>query len=123
MVIGSNVVIIDDNAFQGCSNLVKVTGGAKLKTIGTKAFISCPKLKSFTITSKVLWKIGPYAFYGDKSLKTIYIKNTVKLTKSGVKRSLKGSKVKTVKVKKSKIRKYRKLFKKSNSGRKVKVKK
>ena len=123
VVIGSNVVIIDDNAFQGCSNLVKVTGGAKLKTIGTKAFISCPKLKSFTITSKVLWKIGPYAFYGDKSLKTIYIKNTVKLTKSGVKRSLKGSKVKTVKVKKSKIRKYRKLFKKSNSGRKVKVKK
>ena len=121
--IGSNVVIIDNNAFQGCSNLVKVSGGAKLKTIGTKAFINCPKLKSFVITSKVLWKIGPYAFYGDKSLKTIYVKNTVKLTKSGVKKSLKGSKVKTVKVKKSKVRKYRKLFKKSNSGRKVKVKK
>lgn len=120
--IGANVVIIDNNAFMGCSKLVKVSGGAGLKTIGTKAFASCPKLKTFVITSKVLWKIGSYSFYGDKSLKTIYIKNTVKVVKSGVKKSLKGSKIKTVKVKKSKVKKYKKYFKKSNSGRKVKVK-
>jgi hypothetical protein len=71
----------------------------------------------------VLNKIGPQAFYKDSKLKTISIKKTTKLTKSGVKKSLKGSKVKTVKVKKSKIWKYRKYFKKSNSGRKVRVKK
>ena len=59
----------------------------------------------------------------DSKLKTLNIKKTKKLSKSGVKNSLKGSSVKTVKVKKSKIRKYKKYFKKSNSGRKVKVKK
>lgn len=123
VTIGANVVLIDTNAFFGCSNLVKVSGGAGLKVIGQTAFARCPKLKSFVITSKVLNKIGPQAFYKDSKLKTISIKKTTKLTKSGVKKSLKGSKVKTVKVKKSKIWKYRKYFKKSNSGRKVRVKK
>ena len=48
---------------------------------------------------------------------------TEKLTKAGVKGSLKGSFVKTVKVKKSKIKKYKKFFKKKNCGKKVTVKK
>lgn len=121
--IGANVTVIDTNAFFGCSNLVKASGGAGLKVIGQNAFARCPKLSTFIITSKGLYKIGPQAFYLDSKLKTIYIKNTTKLTKSGVKKSLKGSKVKTVKVKKSKVWKYKSYFKKSNSGRKVKVKK
>jgi hypothetical protein len=121
--IGANVTVIDTNAFFGCSNLVKASGGAGLKVIGQNAFARCPKLSTFIITSKGLYKIGPQAFYLDSRLKTIYIKNTTKLTKSGVKKSLKGSKVKTVKVKKSKVWKYKSYFKKSNSGRKVKVKK
>ena len=121
--IGANVLIIDTNAFFGCSNLVKVSGGARVKTIGTNAFARCPKLSTFVITSTALYKISPQAFYKDSRLKTIYIKNTAKLTKGGVKKSLKGSSVKTVKVKKSKVSKYKKYFKKSNSGRTVKVKK
>ena len=121
--IGTNVTNIDADAFSGCPNLVKVSGGAGLKVIGQYAFARCPKLKSFVIKSKVLNKIGAQAFYKDSKLKTISIKKTTKLTKSGVKKSLKGSKVKTVKVKKSKIWKYRKYFKKSNSGRRVRVKK
>ena len=123
LVIGANVVIIDANAFYGCSGLIRVSGGLRVQTIGASAFAYCSKLSSFTITSKVLKKIGNYAFNKDKKLKTVYIKNTTKLTKSGVKKSLKGSSVKTVKVKKSKVKKYKKYFKKSNSGRKVKVKK
>ena len=123
LVIGANVTVIDANAFYGCANLVKVSGGKGLKTIGSNAFARCPKLSSFVITSKVLSKIGAQSFYADSKLKTLTIKQTKKLTKSGVKNSLKGSSVKTVKVKKSKIRKYKKYFKKSNSGRKVKVKK
>jgi len=123
VTIGANVVIIDANAFYGCSNLKKVAGGAGLKTIGTNAFARCSKLSSFVIKSKILYKIGVNCFYKDSKLKTLYLKYTTKLTKSGVKKSLKGSKVKTVKVKKSKIRKYRKYFRKSNSGRYVKVKK
>ena len=121
--IGANVTAIGNNAFYGCSNLTKVSGGSKIKTIGSNAFARCPKLSSFNLSSKVLAKIGTYAFNKDSKLKTLYIKYTTKLTKKGVKKSLKGSKVKTVKVKKSKVRKYRKLFTKKNCGRKVKVKK
>ncbi len=123
LTVGSNVVIIDSYAFYGCSNLTKVSGGKVLKTIGTKAFAYCSKLKSFSIASSVLNKIGSYAFQKDKKLKTVYIKYTTRLTKSGVKKSLKKSSVKTVKVKKSKVKKYKKYFKKKNSGRSVKVKK
>ena len=121
--IGSNVTVIDSNAFIGCTKLVKISGGYRLKTISSKAIISCAKLKSFSLTSTVLSKIGSYAFKGDKSLKTIYINKTTKLSKKGVKKSLKGSSVKTVKVKKSKVKKYKKYFTKKNCGRKVKVKK
>ena len=121
--INSNVKVIEDNAFIGCTNLVSVSGGAGLKTIGQRAFAGCTKLSTFVIKSKVLYKIGPMAFNKDSKLKTVYIKFTTKLTKSGVKKSLTGSSVKTVKVKKSKVYKYRKFFKKSNSGKKVKVKK
>lgn len=121
--IGNNVVIIDTSAFYGCSNLIKVSGGKVLKTIGANAFARCPKLNTFVITSNVLYKIGPQTFYKDSKLKTIYIKNTTKLSKGGVKKSLKGSSVKTVKVKKSKVKKYKKYFTKKNAGRKVKIKK
>ncbi len=123
VTIGSNVTVIGNNAFYGCPNLTKVSGGAKLKTIGANAFARCPKLSSFTISSKVLSKIGSYAFNKDSKLKTLNIKKTTKLKKKGVKKALKGSKIKTVKVKKSKVRKYRKFFTKKNCGKKVKVKK
>ena len=62
-------------------------------------------------------------FIYTSKLKTLYLKKTTKLTKKGVRGSLYLSSVKTVKVKKSKVRKYKKIFKKSNSGKKVKVKK
>ena len=121
--IGANVLTVGNNAFYGCSNLVKVSGGGRLKTIGTNAFARCTKLSTFVITSKALYMIGQKAFYNDSKLKTIYIKNTTKITKSGVKKSLTGSSVKTVKVKKSKVKKYKKFFTKKNAGRSVKVKK
>ena len=123
LTIGANVKIIDSYAFYGCKSLTKVYGGKTLETIGSYAFAYCLKLKSYTITSAALKKIGTYTFKKDKKLKTIKIKYTTKLTKAGVKKSLKGSKVKTVKVKKSKVKKYKKYFKKSNSGRTVRVKK
>ena len=121
--IGDYVVSVGNYSVYNCRNLVRVYGGLRLKTIGTKAFAGCAKLKSFTVSSAVLSKISAYTFYGDKSLKTIYVNKTTKLSKKGVKKSLKGSKIKTVKVKKSKVRKYKKIFTKKNCGRKVKVKK
>ena len=123
LTIGPNIQNIDNYAFYGCRKMKKVSGGRAVETIGSYAFAKCSKLKSFTITSSSLNKIGSYAFKKDKKLKTIKIKNTTRLTKAGVKKSLKGSKVKTVKVKKSKVKSYRKIFKKSNSGKSVRVKK
>ena len=123
LFINSNIVTIDNYAFYGCSNLIKVSGGYRLRAIGSYAFAGCPRLTSFKLTSKVLSKIGYYCFKSDSRLKTIYIKSTTKLTKKSVKKSLKGSKVKTVKVKKSKVKKYKKFFTKKNCGRRVKVKK
>lgn len=121
--IGAYVTSVGNYVASGCRNLTKVYGGNRLKTIGTRAFNGCSRLKSFSISSAVLSKIGAYSFNGDRSLKTIYVNKTTKLSKKGVKKSLKGSKVKTVKVKKSKVRKYKKYFTKKNCGRKVKVKK
>lgn len=121
--VGANVLIIDSRAFVACPKLVKINGGLRLKTICNRAVVNCPRLSTFVITSTVLKTIGAYSFYGDKSLKTIYINKTTKLTKKSVKKSLKGSKVKTVKVKKSKVSKYKRYFTKRNSGRKVTVKK
>ena len=121
--IGAYVTSVGNFAVYGCGKLVKVYGGLRLKAIGARAFAGCARLRTFTISSAVLNRIGTYAFYGDRSLKTIYVNRTTKLSKKGVKKSLKGSKVKTVKVKKSKVRKYKKYFTKKNCGRKVKVKK
>lgn len=121
--IGAYVTSVGNYAASGCKNLTKVYGGNRLKTIGTRAFNGCSRLRSFSISSTVLSKIGAYTFNGDRALKTIYINRTTKLSKKGVKKSLKGSKVKTVKVKKSKVRKYKKIFTKRNCGKKVKVKK
>ena len=121
--IRENVKNIDSYAFYGCSNLKSVEIREGLLTIGSYAFAKCTKLSTFTVKSPFLKKIGSYAFKSDKKLKTLYVNFTVKLTKSGVKKSLKGSSVKTVKVKKSKVKKYKKYFSKKNCGRKVKVKK
>jgi hypothetical protein len=123
LVIGSNITSIPANAFSNCPALESVTGGSGLKTIGTKAFANCPNLKVFNISSKTLKKIGPYAFSGDTALTLLQIGRTTKLTKSGVKNSLKESSVKTVKVKKKLVKKYKKFFKTGNCGKKVTVRK
>lgn len=118
--IPSSIVSIGTGAFYG-AGLTKVAGGAGLKTIGASAFKGTRSLKYFTVTSKSLSKIGSQAFYGSAVTK-LTIKNTTKLSRKGVKKSLKGSKVKTVDVKNSKKIYYGAYFVKSNSGKRVKVK-
>lgn len=118
--IGSKVTSVGNYAFYGLS-VTKVSGGSGLKTIGSYAFKNTKKLKSFSITSKKLKKIGKYAFAGS-ALKTLNIYKTTKLTKKGVKKSLKKSKIKKVNVKNSKRFLYSYYFAKFNSGKKVKVK-
>lgn len=91
--------------------------------IGNYAFAGCTKLKSFA-TGQSLTKIGANAFQGDGKLKTLKIQ-TGKLTRQNVKKALRESAVKTLKLSYSAVGKksyYKKIFKKLNSGRKVKIK-
>ena len=121
IVIGNNVTAIADKAFYGCKGLQIVKGGASLKTIGEQAFAKCPKLTTFKISSKKLSSIGRNCFKGDKKLKSITLNKTTKLTAAGIKKSLAGSKIKTVKVAKKKVKVYKKIFTKKVCGRKVAV--
>jgi len=100
----------------------------KVTAIGAKAFSSArAKVKSATVGKNVA-KIGAAAFTGCAKLKVLTLK-TKKLTAKGVRGSLKGSKVTTVKVKVGTVAQnkkyasaYTKYFVKANSGRKVDVK-
>lgn len=98
-------------------------------------------VKTFTLPGAVQATVEGYDIYGDvtgikasafkscKKLKTLVIKSSC-LTKKGVKNALKGSSVKTIKVKVSSkksvnkryIKLYKKCFAKANSGKKVTVK-
>ena len=142
VIIGNNVTVIGKNAFAGCKKLSSVTVGKKVKTIsagafsgcaklktvklgsavttiGDKAFYKCTSLTSITIPSKVT-KIGKSAFEGCKKLKTITVKST-KLKSVG-KKALKGIHTKAkIKVPKSKLAKYKRLFKNKGQGKNVKV--
>ena len=128
--IGKNVKVIGESAFTGCKKLTKVTGAAAVTIIKAKAFLGCKKLKKCApFSSKVLVKVGAQAFKGCKKLKKLTACSKL-LKKAAVKGSLKGSSVKTIKVKvgakklnKKFVKKYKKIFKKKNSGKKVKVKK
>ena len=85
------VTSIASNAFSGCSKMNSVVVGKNVKSIGTSAFTGCKKLKTITV-------------------------NSSSLTKKSVKNSLKGSYVNTIKVSKSNVSKYKKIFTKANTG-------
>lgn len=122
VVIPKSVTTIGAYAFEYCSSLVSVTGGAGVQVIGSHAFYDCKKLKTVKVTSKTLKQIGSFAF-GYTAVKTLYIQYTTKLTKTGIKKCFAESKVTTVKVKKSKVSAYKKIFTKGIVKKKVTVKK
>ena len=119
VIIGNNVTVIGKNAFAGCAKLKTVKLGAAVTTIGDKAFYKCTSLTNITIPAKVT-KIGKSAFEGCKKLKRITVKST-KLKSVG-KKALKGIRTKAkIKVPKSKLAKYKRLFKNKGQGKNVKV--
>lgn len=102
------------------SKAKKIVVCDNVKIIGRGAFRDMPYLKSLTI-GKGVTKLGKYMVKNSKKLTTVTIKSK-KLTKANVKGCFKGSKVKTVKVPKSKVKAYKKIFTKKNCGRSVTVK-
>ena len=121
-----------EHVIQGST--VRVIVDANRQAAGTAAFVKAKNAKSVTVPANVkingktfrIVGIGEGAF-SDAKAGTIVVK-TKALTKESVRGSLKGSKVKRVKVKvgskkinKKYVKKYRKIFTKKNAGRKVKV--
>ena len=115
-------------------NTYKITTDTKSKK--RCMLIKAKNAKKVTIPASIKYhgktfkvnKINAKAFAKSKKVRTVTVKTKL-LTKASVKNSLKGSKVKTIKVKVGKkkvnkkyVKKYRKYFKKKNSGKKVKVK-
>lgn len=97
----------------------------KVTAVGAKA-LTGKKIRTVTIGANVS-KLYAKAFAGSEA-KTVILK-TKRLKKTSVKGALKGSKVKTIRVKvgskaqnKKYVKKYKKIFTRKNTGRKVKVK-
>ena len=107
---------------------IKIAGSTyKVVGVSSGAFSKCKKLTKVTLGKNVR-TLKSKAFKGTKKLKTLIVKTKL-LTKKSVKGCLKGSKVKTVKVKvgtkklnKKFVKKYKKVFTKKVAGKKAIVK-
>ena len=76
VTIGDSVTTIGKYAFYDCSSLTSVIIGNSVTTIGDYAFEDCSSLTSITIPDSVT-SIGNYAFYGCSSLTSITIPDSV----------------------------------------------
>ncbi len=82
------VTTIEANAFKNNKKLKTVTIGSNVKIIDKNAFYGCTNLKKVTIKSKVLSKIGKRAFKGTyKKIKFICPKKKLKKYKKMIKKS------------------------------------
>jgi hypothetical protein len=101
---------------------VKVDGATyKVTSVQTEAFKNCKELKSVTIGSNIT-TIDNRAFKGCSSLKTITIKSTKLTAKSLSSKAFAGvGKNVVIKVPKSKLKAYTKLFRKKGLSKKVKI--
>lgn len=72
VVVGDAVEGIDENTFEGCSDLASVTIGKSVTTIGYSAFCGCSSLVRIEIPDAVV-SIGGFAFYECISLESIVI--------------------------------------------------
>ena len=74
--VGSNILSIDNSAFQNCHSLTSITIPNNVTSIGNSAFNYCCSLTSITIPSNVT-SIGNSAFQACYSLTSITIPNNV----------------------------------------------
>ena len=122
------VTAIGANAFKnvkfsdGWTDCESITIGNSVKTIGSKAFAGTEDLK-YIILDESVEEIGSYAFANSKDLKVLKIKSTKLTSKTLNKNAFAGITSKTtVKVPKSKLSTYEKLFRKCGLSKNVKIK-
>ena len=99
---------------------IKIAGKYyKVTSVGKECFKGCKNITKVVIGTNVT-TIGTKAFYGCTKLKTIKI-STTKIKKIGANSFKNIYKTATVKVPKSKLAKYTKLIKKANAPKKSKI--
>ena len=76
VTIPNSVISIESNAFRFCRNLTTVTFGNSVNSIGESAFSGCSSLTSVTIPNSVL-EIGYSAFANCSSLSSVTIPNSL----------------------------------------------
>ena len=114
---------VSDAGFKSCSSLASFSS-SKVTSIGASAFEYCTKLRTASFTSKKLNRIGARAFYGDKKMRTFKLKTKKLSSKKIGAKAFKGfGKKATAYVPKSKVKAYRKIFRKKGMHKKSKVKK
>lgn len=117
------VTKIADGAFKNNKAVTEITIGNNVTEIGANAFAGAKKLKKITVGSNIT-TIDANAFNGCSKLKTIIIKSKKLNKKKLHKKAFKGVKNGTViKVHKSKVKAYKKLFRSKGLSKKVKIKK
>ena len=121
VTMGKNITKIGDEAFSGCTALSNVTIGANVTTIGNKAFYNTA-IKNLTLPAKTV-KLGKQFVYKCSKMKTLTVKSSKMTKKTITDGAYKGlGKSVVVKVPKSKVSAYKKLFQSKGLGKKVKVK-
>lgn len=77
----TNITLIENDAFRGCSNLVSITLPCKITSIGNYAFYGCTNLKNITIPDGVTI-IGDSAFCDCSNLEEVIMPNSLKSIKN-----------------------------------------
>ena len=116
VTIGSNVTEIGKQAFYKCTGMQSVIIGKNVKTIGSEAFYGCKKLKKITSYSGALKKVGKNAIKGVSKKLVIRVPRSKKKVMQRVKEN--GYARMVYRRPASKLKKYRKLFKKSTGFKK-----
>ena len=75
--IPDNVGIIDEGAFSGCTNLVRILVPDTVQVISDTAFSGCENLKSIALPESTV-RLGWYAFRGCHSLSDLTVPSTLK---------------------------------------------
>ena len=74
-------VDIGNNAFKGCTTLIKVINGKAIKTLGSYAFVSCEELENINLSNCTA--IGDYAFKDCACLRSVIMPTSSSYTSVG----------------------------------------
>lgn len=78
IIIHANIEVINDNAFNGCTGLEKITIPSSVKVIGSGAFANCISLKEVSINGNIT-EVAANTFVNCIELISVYLPNSVRV--------------------------------------------